>query len=134
MSLNQVFNEFNARQLHNNVNIFKGLKSNPIFVAIIFITIGLQVLIVMVGGPFVKTAPMGIEFWGWSLLFGFISWPWGFVLRVCFPLNEDPRDFFGYEMPSTSQPVPSHLEGKVHQAYDKVAPGDGNNNNHSAHA
>lgn len=34
---------FNARELFNNLNIFRGLTHNPIFFAIVFITVSLQV-------------------------------------------------------------------------------------------
>jgi len=124
----QVFNEFNARSLLNNINIFKGISKNPIFLAIVVITMGLQLLIVEFGTDAVKTAPLTAELWGWSVFFGSISWPWGLILRLVLPLKEDPRDFFGYDLPTTPQPVPPYLEGKVHQAYDKVPAGDGNHN------
>lgn len=39
----QVFNEFNARSIFDEWNVLKGLHKNPIFMAIIVITIGLQV-------------------------------------------------------------------------------------------
>ena len=38
-----LFNEINARKIHNQHNIFKGIHSNPIFIGIWFGTIVAQV-------------------------------------------------------------------------------------------
>lgn len=40
----QIFNEFNARSIFDEWNVLKGMSKNLLFMAIIFITIGLQVL------------------------------------------------------------------------------------------
>lgn len=39
----QLFNEFNARSIFDEWNVFKGMSKNPLFIAIILVTIGLQV-------------------------------------------------------------------------------------------
>ncbi len=39
----QPHHRFNARELFNDLNIFRGLTHNPIFISIIFITVALQV-------------------------------------------------------------------------------------------
>merc|ERR1712146_528367 len=54
--LMQVFNEFNARFLENELNIFKGLFTNPIFWGVIVITVVLQAIIVEFGSYFTQTA------------------------------------------------------------------------------
>lgn len=41
----QIFNEFNARSIFDQWNVFKGLSKNPLFFAIIIITTILQVRI-----------------------------------------------------------------------------------------
>jgi magnesium-transporting ATPase (P-type) len=41
----QVFNEFNARKIVDEYNIFSGVFHSPIFMGVIFITAGLQALI-----------------------------------------------------------------------------------------
>jgi len=80
--------------------------------AIILITVALQILIVELAGPMVKTCSLSAGLWGWAILFGFISWPWGVVLRRFLPLQEDPNEFFGYEMPLVPLPLPESLIGK----------------------
>jgi Cation transporting ATPase, C-terminus len=42
----QVFNEINSRKILDEYNVLAGLASSPIFVAVIVITVGLQILIV----------------------------------------------------------------------------------------
>lgn len=101
----QVFNEFNARELFNNYNVFRGLQKNPIFMFIVLVTIALQILIVELGGKFVKTTSMPLELWGWSILVGFISIPLALFLRIVAPIKEAQSSFFGYgtsKIPSLS--------------------------------
>jgi len=64
---------------------------------IVGITILVQILLVEFCGDFAKTTRMGISLWGWSFVFGFLSWPWGMVLRWLWPLQEDPHNFFHNE-------------------------------------
>ncbi|KAH8072546.1 calcium-transporting ATPase [Aureococcus anophagefferens] len=59
----QVFNEFNARSLFNDVNVVAGLHSNPVFVGVIVFTVLLQVAIVQYGGDFAKTRPLNEFQW-----------------------------------------------------------------------
>lgn len=107
----QVFNEYNAREIFNNpANIFKNLHKNPMFLGISVVTIGLQAMLVEVGGEFVKTTSLNAELWGWSLLFGLVSIPLGALIRVLLPLEEDPESFFGYEMPKEGEPIPDILK------------------------
>jgi hypothetical protein len=105
----QVFNEFNARELFNSFNVFRGLSHNPIFIFIVVLTVVLQVIIVEFGGKFVKTSPLPIDLWAWSLLFGFLSLPLSLLLKVCFPVEEAANTFFGYTLPDEREPVPSEL-------------------------
>lgn len=39
----QVANEVNARRINDEVNIFQGIRHSPIFLAVIVITLALQV-------------------------------------------------------------------------------------------
>jgi magnesium-transporting ATPase (P-type) len=59
----QVFNEINARSIGDDMNVFKGLFENPIFIAIVVFTLGAQYAIVEFGGDFVKTAPLSVDQW-----------------------------------------------------------------------
>lgn len=52
--------------------MFSGILNNPIFVAILVITSGLQVIIVQFGSIAFHVSEGGLEakYWGWSILFG----------------------------------------------------------------
>uniref|UniRef100_A0AC34GKT7 Cation-transporting P-type ATPase C-terminal domain-containing protein n=1 Tax=Panagrolaimus sp. ES5 TaxID=591445 RepID=A0AC34GKT7_9BILA len=65
-----LFNELNARKIHGERNIFKGLFSNPIFYCIWIITFMLQVVIVQWGGEWFSTAPLKWYHWFACLGFG----------------------------------------------------------------
>ena len=54
----QVFNEFNARFLENELNLFKGIFTNPIFWGVIVITVVLQAIIVEFGSFFTQVCPL----------------------------------------------------------------------------
>ncbi|KAH8069377.1 calcium-transporting ATPase [Aureococcus anophagefferens] len=109
----QVFNEFNARSLFNDVNVVAGLHSNPVFVGVIVFTVLLQVAIVQYGGDFAKTRPLN-EFqwarcveiksstrlqcalmrpWAATVAVGFASMPVGLVMRS-FPPFKEAEDSF----------------------------------------
>ena len=92
----QIFNEFNARELFNRYNVFRGLHKNPIFMLIIFVTAALQILIVELGGKFVRTTPLPLDLWAWAVLIGFISLPLALFIRVIAPIHEAEEAFFGY--------------------------------------
>ena len=64
----QVFNEFNARKLKNEINVFSGLCNNWMFFFIEIITVVVQVLLVQFGGYAIKVAPL--------------NW-WQYLICVC---------------------------------------------------
>ncbi len=109
----QVFNEFNARELFNDLNVFRGLFHNPIFILIFIITVALQIIIVEFGGKFVKTSPLSAELWAWCVLMGVFSLPMGLLLKVLLPIEEAPDTFFGYSMPDEHDPLPPQLASLV---------------------
>lgn len=109
----QVFNEFNARELFNKYNIFRGLHKNPVFLFIFFLTVALQIIIVEFGGKFVKTTSLPVELWAWATLFGFLSLPIGLLLKIFIPIKEAESTFFGYTLPDEKEPVPPHLAALV---------------------
>lgn len=78
----QIFNEVNARKVNGELNIFSGLLTNWMFIAIIVITVLLQVAIVELGGIIFKTVHLNLFQWGLCILIGFISWPLGLALRI----------------------------------------------------
>jgi hypothetical protein len=105
----QLFNEFNARSIENEWNVYKGLMGNWLFLGIIVITVGLQILIVQFGGDFTSTTGLVLEHWGWSILMGFGSFPVGIIMRFV-PVKEDPESFANFyaQSNSTSTAVAVH--------------------------
>jgi Ca2+ transporting ATPase len=71
----QLFNEFNARKIKDELNIFQGLKSSPMFIIIWFITIGFQILMVEVGSWAFSCHFLGLTGIQWLICFGFGSVP-----------------------------------------------------------
>lgn len=88
----QVFNEFNARSIANDVNVFSGLGSNPIFIAIIVFTVLLQVVLVQYGGDFVRTSPLSESQWVKCVLLGALTLPVGGLMRFI-PIKDAESDF-----------------------------------------
>ncbi|CAI9298093.1 unnamed protein product [Lactuca saligna] len=70
----QIFNEFNARK-PDEINIFKGITKNRLFMGIVSLTIALQVTIIMFLGKFTATVRLSWQLWLVSIAIGFISWP-----------------------------------------------------------
>jgi hypothetical protein len=106
-----VYNEFNARNIGDQINIFKGLQGNYLFAAIIIVTIGVQIFVVEVGGDFTSCTGLTLEFWGWSFLLGAGAWPVGILMRLI-PVKEDPRTFANYYniQPDTITPHSTSLD------------------------
>lgn len=77
-----LFNEINARKIHGQRNVFKGIFTNPIFYCIWVLTAGSQVVIVQFGGPAFSTAPLSPEQWMWCLVFGVGALIWGQVVTT----------------------------------------------------
>ncbi|XP_030504987.2 putative calcium-transporting ATPase 13, plasma membrane-type [Cannabis sativa] len=81
----QVFNEFNARKLEKK-NIFEGIHKNKLFLAIIGITILLQVLMVEFLKKFASTERLNWGQWGASIGIAALSWPIGWLVK-CIPVS-----------------------------------------------
>lgn len=95
----QIFNSVNCRRLDNKLNIFEGISRNWYFLGITLIgktntkgpyqfsslilvtEIGVQVLIVFVGGAAFQVTKISGREWGISLALGFVSIPLGALLR-----------------------------------------------------
>ncbi|XP_019086695.1 PREDICTED: calcium-transporting ATPase 10, plasma membrane-type [Camelina sativa] len=84
----QIFNEFNARK-PDEINIFRGVLRNHLFVGIICITIVLQVVIVEFLGTFASTTKLDWEMWLISIGIGSVSWPLA-VIGKLIPVPETP--------------------------------------------
>lgn len=74
----QIFNEFNARK-PEEINIFKGVTKNLLFMGIVGLTVLLQVIIVMFLGKFAGTVRLSWKLWLVSIAIGFVSWPLAIV-------------------------------------------------------
>ncbi|KAL7251676.1 hypothetical protein ACSBR1_013515 [Camellia fascicularis] len=88
----QVFNEFNARKLEKK-NVFKGIHRSKLFLAIIGITIVLQVVMVEFLKKFASTERLNWRQWAVCIGFAAVSWPIGWLVK-CIPVPEKP--FFSY--------------------------------------
>ncbi|XP_007014495.2 PREDICTED: calcium-transporting ATPase 10, plasma membrane-type [Theobroma cacao] len=88
----QIFNEFNARK-PDEMNIFKGLSRNYLFIGIVAITVVLQVVIVEFLGKFAKTVQLNWKLWLISIAIGIVSWPLA-LLGKLIPVPETPVSKF----------------------------------------
>lgn len=72
-----LFNEFNARKIHGQRNVFEGIFTNPIFYTIWICTCAAQVFIIQWGGLAFSTKSLTLEQWLWCLFFGIGTLIWG---------------------------------------------------------
>jgi hypothetical protein len=93
LSCPQFFNEYTSRKLFNEWNILSGLQNNAMFFYVSLVTAGLQVMLVQVGGDYLRTTPLRVELWFICIALGFIGIPLGFLMRLI-PVKEDPDVFF----------------------------------------
>ncbi|XP_057535535.1 calcium-transporting ATPase 9, plasma membrane-type-like [Amaranthus tricolor] len=70
----QLFNEFNARK-PEEMNVFKGVTSNRLFMGIIAVTLILQIVIIEFLGKFTSTVQLNWKLWLISIAVGMFSWP-----------------------------------------------------------
>ncbi|EEH08300.1 calcium P-type ATPase [Histoplasma capsulatum G186AR] len=78
----QIFNQYNSRRIDNGFNIFEGILHNAWFIAIQFVIVAGQVLIIFVGGEAFHTKPLnGVE-WAVSIILGLLSMPMAVVIRL----------------------------------------------------
>ena len=82
----QIFKIFNNRRLDNKFNVLEGILRNFFFIGIVVLIVGLQVMIIFVGGRAFQIKPGGIDGtqWAISIVVGFICIPWAAAIR-CFP-------------------------------------------------
>jgi len=73
---------FSCRRLDNKLNIFEGLRRNPLFIVITLIMIGGQVLIIFVGGEAFQVKPQRGWEWGVAIGLGAVSLPTGALVRM----------------------------------------------------
>ncbi|KAK9059536.1 hypothetical protein SSX86_020240 [Deinandra increscens subsp. villosa] len=89
----QIFNLFNARK-PDEMNVFKGVTKNRLFMGIVAFTVVLQVVIVMFLGKFASTVRLSWQMWLLSIEIGSVSWPLALVGKLI-PVPERPfGDYF----------------------------------------
>ncbi|GJM84554.1 hypothetical protein PR202_ga00237 [Eleusine coracana subsp. coracana] len=76
----QVFNEFNAREIERR-NVFAGVLRNRMFLAIIAVTIAMQVLMVELLTRFAGTQRLTLAQWGVCVAIAAVSWPIGWAVK-----------------------------------------------------
>ena len=109
----QIFNEFNARSIGDNWKAaFTGLMSNPMFLAIILVSIVVQFIFVQFFGNYTKTAGLSSVHWGISIAIGAGSLPLGILMRFI-PVKEDEKTFRGYTFEATEKKTIKDVESTV---------------------
>jgi len=78
----QIFNAINCRRIDNKFNVFEGFWNNWIFLGILGVMIGGQVIIVFVGGAAFSVKRIDGVGWGISIIVGLLSLPLGVVGRL----------------------------------------------------
>ncbi|KDQ14940.1 hypothetical protein BOTBODRAFT_109588 [Botryobasidium botryosum FD-172 SS1] len=78
----QIFNSINCRRIDNHLNVFGGILNNYYFIVITLLEIGIQILIVFVGGSAFQVTSMNGRDWGISIALGFVSLPLGALIRL----------------------------------------------------
>ncbi|XP_050517165.1 plasma membrane calcium-transporting ATPase 1-like [Diabrotica virgifera virgifera] len=87
-----LFNEFNARKIHGQRNIFEGIFTNPIFYTIWIATCIAQVGIIHVGGIAFSTTSLDRDQWFWCVFFGVGTLLWTQLL-LTLPTSKIPKIF-----------------------------------------
>ncbi|POM65809.1 Calcium-translocating P-type ATPase, PMCA-type [Phytophthora palmivora] len=77
----QLFNELNCRKIHDEINIFKGITRNRVFLYVCVLQVAMQVVMVQFTGDWFNCTPLDIDQWFVCIGIGFISLPLGLLLR-----------------------------------------------------
>ncbi|KAL2553919.1 Calcium-transporting ATPase 10 [Forsythia ovata] len=89
----QIFNELNARK-PDEINVWKGVTKNRLFMGIVGLTVVLQVVIIFFLGKFTSTVRLSWKLWLVSFVIGIISWPLAIVGKLI-PVPKRPfSEFF----------------------------------------
>ncbi|KAE7999720.1 hypothetical protein FH972_004125 [Carpinus fangiana] len=77
----QVFNEISSREMEE-INVFKGILDNYVFVVVLSATAFFQIIIVEFLGTFANTSPLTLSQWFVSVVVGFLGMPIAAVLKM----------------------------------------------------
>ncbi len=83
----QLFNEFNARKIRDELNPFDGIHTNHMFISIFIGSAAMQVLTVQFAGIVFKTVPLDGDDWAICLILGLIALPIGILGRFAPPFD-----------------------------------------------
>jgi magnesium-transporting ATPase (P-type) len=89
----QIFNEYTAKQIHSEWDVFSTFFQNTIFLCVSAVTIALQIMLIEVGGDFIRTSPLNASQWLITIALAALSLPIGVAMRFI-PVEEDPATFF----------------------------------------
>ncbi|KAF4375134.1 hypothetical protein F8388_017280 [Cannabis sativa] len=70
----KVFNEISSREMEE-INVFKGILDNYVFVGVLACTVVFQIIIIEFLGTFANTSPLTLSQWFVSLFIGFLGMP-----------------------------------------------------------
>jgi Ca2+ transporting ATPase len=85
----QLFNELNARKIHDEINIFSGITKNRVFLYVCVLQVVMQIVIVQFTGKWFKCEPLDASEWFICIAIGAISLPVGLLLR-CISVKDAP--------------------------------------------
>ncbi|KAJ0397080.1 hypothetical protein P43SY_005311 [Pythium insidiosum] len=77
----QLFNELNARKIHDEINIFSGITGNAVFLYVTVFQVAMQVVLVQFTGRVFNCKPLDLDQWLICIAIGALSLPWGLFLR-----------------------------------------------------
>ncbi|CCD74104.1 Calcium-transporting ATPase [Caenorhabditis elegans] len=111
-----LFNEINARKIHGERNIFKGLFSNPIYYVIWIATMISQVVIIQFGGRWFSTSALNTTEWLWCLAFGVGTLLWGQIV-TSIPTGSLPANMTigSGEAPTNDPLMPDYEDSDTHE-------------------
>lgn len=75
-----VFNGFNVRS--EGINVFNGLKENPMFTKIMLSVTAILVLLTYIGGDLLSVSPMNLGQWLVTVALSMLVIPMGFIIKV----------------------------------------------------
>ncbi|KAK4260166.1 hypothetical protein QN277_003316 [Acacia crassicarpa] len=70
----QVFNEISSREMEE-IDVFKGIWDNHVFVGVISVTVLFQIIIVEYLGTYANTTPLAPIYWLFSIFVGYLGMP-----------------------------------------------------------
>lgn len=77
----QVFNEISSREMEG-LNVFHGILSNWVFMAVMSFTVVFQVILIEFLGSFASTIPLSQTHWFLSVLIGFLGMPIAMLVKL----------------------------------------------------